>query len=48
MAIGAGQRLATKHEFEALKGSFFFDPESKRLLANGLGQVFPAGNLRAK
>src|SRR4029077_18168028 len=37
----------TKDEFEALKGRFFFHPESKRLLANGLGQVFPAGSLRA-
>ncbi len=32
----------TKDEFEALKGSFFFDPESKRLLANGLGYANPA------
>src|SRR5437899_10079585 len=32
----------TKDEFEALKSSFWFDPESKRLLANGLGYANPA------
>jgi uncharacterized protein len=32
----------TKDELEALKSSFWFDPESKRLLANGLGYANPA------
>jgi predicted TIM-barrel fold metal-dependent hydrolase len=32
----------TKDEFEALKSSFFFDPPSKRVLANGLGYAGPA------
>src|SRR5258708_37058318 len=32
----------TKDEFEALKGSFWFEPETKRLVANGLGYANPA------
>jgi len=32
----------TSDEFEALKSSFFFDPQSKRVLANGLGYAGPA------
>jgi Amidohydrolase len=32
----------TKDEFEALKGSFWFDPESNRVIANGLGYAGPA------
>jgi hypothetical protein len=32
----------TKDELEALKSSFWFDPESRRLLANGLGYANPA------
>src|SRR5258708_24379040 len=32
----------TKDEFEALKGSFSFDLESRRLIANGLGYANPA------
>jgi predicted TIM-barrel fold metal-dependent hydrolase len=32
----------TRDEFEALKASFFFDPPSKRVLANGLGYAGPA------
>src|SRR5260370_17443731 len=32
----------TKDEFEALKGSFSFDAESRRLIANGLGYANPA------
>ncbi len=42
MALGAAKGWLTKDEFAALKGSFFFDPESKRLLANGLGYANPA------
>ncbi|HJU09411.1 MAG TPA: amidohydrolase family protein [Candidatus Binataceae bacterium] len=32
----------TKDEFDALKTSFCFDPESKRVIANGLGYAGPA------
>src|SRR5260370_1761393 len=38
---GAKDCLA-KDEFEALKGSFSFDAESRRLIANGLGYANPA------
>ena len=31
----------TKDEFDALKTSFCFDPESKRVIANGLGYAVP-------
>jgi hypothetical protein len=36
----------TKDEFEALKGSFSFDAESRRLIANGLGYL-GIGKVRA-
>src|SRR5712691_1262375 len=36
----------TKDELEALKSSFWFDPESRRLLANGLGYANPASLFR--
>jgi len=32
----------SKDEFEALRNSFFFDPESKRILANGVAYSGPA------
>src|SRR5882724_8952448 len=32
----------TKDEFQALRGSFSFDVESRRLIANGLGYANPA------
>jgi len=32
----------TKDEFDALKTSFYFDPQSKRVIANGLGYAGPA------
>jgi len=32
----------TKEEFDALKGSFSYDAESRRLIANGLGYANPA------
>jgi uncharacterized protein len=36
----------TKDEFDALKASFFFDPESRRVVANGLGYAGPASLYR--
>ena len=40
--MGTGQDWLTKDELETLESSSWFDPESKRLLANGLGYANPA------
>jgi hypothetical protein len=42
MVMRAAKDRLTKDELEALKSSFRLDPESKRLLANGLGYANPA------